>query len=142
MDVDASDYQRMAAKLKAADKTLKRHVTAGIRAVAKPAGEAVIREGSEAMPSRGGLRDYLQGGGRVSLRMRGEGADLALGNRQGVKLGPLDRGELRHPLFSNRKVWVGQRVPADTYTKAIEAQLETLRPRMEQAVEDALKELG
>lgn len=141
MDVDASDYQRMAAKLKAADKTLKRHVTAGIRAVAKPAGEAVIREGSEAMPSRGGLRAYLQGGGRVSLRMRGEGAELALGNRQGIKLGPLDRGELRHPVFG-RKVWVGQRVPDDTYTKVIEAQLETLRPRMEQAVEDALKEMG
>lgn len=177
--VDASDCARLSAKLKGADRVIKRHVVGAIKASAQDSGETVIKDGSASMPSRGGLRDYLQSGGKVGIRLRSDGAFLTLTNRQGIQLAPLDKGDLRHPVFagprmsaaSARKmasdlqaqsggkfkygvgraasrirnagrVWVSQSVPAGTYTKAEEAQLSALKPKIERAVEAALRELA
>jgi len=176
--VDASDYTRLAGKLRDADKAIAKQVRAELADAAKPFGEEVIRDGSDGMPRRGGLRELLQQGGRVSLRMRSDGVDIALQNRDGVQLGPLNKGSLRHPVFARAgmssreagalvddavrstggrlkygrrravsrvrnagRVWRTQTVTADTYTKAAEQRMDKVRPRVEQAIENALKEL-
>lgn len=176
--VDASDYARLAGKLKDADKAIAKQVRAELADAAKPFGEEVIRDGSDSMPRRGGLRELLQQGGRVSLRTRSDGVYVALQNRDGVQLGALNKGSLRHPVFARAgmssreagalvdeavrasggrlkygrrravsrarnagRVWVAQTVSADTYTGAAEKRIDEVRPRVEQAIENALKEL-
>lgn len=99
--VDTSDYQRMATALRrAGDKELWAATRRTLSAAAQPAGLEAIREGSGAMPSRGGLRARLESGGRVTVRMRLDGAVAALQTKDGVQLGALDGGDLRHPVFA------------------------------------------
>ena len=99
-NVDASAYVALAAKLKDSDRVVRRHVNDALKDVAEPFGLGIIEEGSGAMPARNGLRERLLSGGRVTVRMRREGAVLALQNRTGVQLGPLNKGDLRHPVFA------------------------------------------
>lgn len=138
--VDVSDYQRFAAKLKGADKAVQRAIRKRLRAAGKPLGEHVRDEGSESMPSRGGLRSRLQGA-PVTVALRATGVDIWVGNRRKSQFARLDRGVLRHPVYGNRKTWVTQDVPDEAYSRAWESLAPEVRDEFERVLTDAMREL-
>lgn len=100
MDVDATEFARLAVKLREVDKSIARNVRKALTEAAVPAGEKSIAEGSDSMPARGGLRDRIIAGGRATVRLRKDSADVTLTNREGIQLGPINKGQLRHPVFA------------------------------------------
>lgn len=140
------DLQRVADALKAAaDRDLQKRISAAMRDIAKPLGQDVLEEGAAELPSRGGLSAYVASKGRIgvsnSLRGRTASVTLALRNR-GVRFAAMDRGLLRHPVFGNRSVWVGQSLPAGMFSKAFEKRADEVRPRLVKAAQDALNDVA
>lgn len=138
--VDASDYSEFAGRLKQADKAVARNVRKRLRTIAKPLGQVVLEEGSEPMPSRGGLRERLKSSGAVGVSITGSRAALALRAR-GVRIDALNQGRLRHPLFGLRGHWFEQSVPANTYTDAFERHKADVVKDLGEAVDESLREL-
>ncbi len=143
MQIQADDYKEFARRLKGADAKLKRQIRGELRELLVPIGKEIIEQGAESMPSRGGLRAYIEGQGRVVVSAQANRLYMSLsaGRKSGgVRLAPLDRGRLRHPVWQTG-AWAEQNVPAHTFTQAFEAQ----RPQVVEAaagrVRDFLKEL-
>ena len=115
-DVDAGDYKDAARALKDADKKVAASIRKGLREIAKPLAEVVVREGSETMPSSGGLRARLESGKPlVSLAAKSASLNLKRGsNYKSIN----DQGIVRHKVFGNPKKWAAQSVDAGTYTDA------------------------
>lgn len=126
MRIDPPAYKAFAAALKDSDKDIKRQTRASLRALLAPLGVEAIREGSEGMPRRGGLRAYLTANAKASVSLQANRMYLTLNpGRSGVRLGPIDRGSLRHPAIGDMRRPKGQRrfveqsVPSGTYTHAL-----------------------
>ena len=140
LHVDATEYQRVAAKLKAAPAKLKRDFTKRLNNAARPALKEALEEGAEPMPSRGGLRAHIVAQGSVGLSKAGWGIRVALQNKR-VALGQLNDGVLRHPLFGNTKHWYSQDVPEGTFTDAFEAHTEEVQREVAKVFDDVSKSL-
>jgi hypothetical protein len=142
VNIDASDYDRFAAKLKGADRKVAAAIRKRLRQAAKPIGEHVREEGSDPMPARGGLRDRLRGS-RVTTALRGSGVDIWVGNRRKSQLSPIDRrGVVSHPVYGNRKNWASQSVPEGTFSEAFQSVPPEARAEFEKVFRDVFKELG
>lgn len=140
MDVDVSDYKQFAAKLKGADAAVKRAIRKRLREAGKPLGEHVRDEGSEAMPSRGGLRSRLQRS-PVAVALLASGVNIWVGNRRKSQFARLDKGVLRHPVYGRMKTWVGQDVPEGTFSDAWDKVPPDVRDDFERVLVDVMKEL-
>lgn len=140
VDVDASEYQALAARLRGIDRDLKARVRGRLQSIGKPIGEEVIAEGSGPMPRRGGLRAHLMQG-RVGMTLGRDRVSLRLGNRTGIQLRPLNEGRLRHRVFGSDR-WVVQSVRRDTYSDAfLDRRAEVAADLMDE-VSALLKEVG
>lgn len=122
--------QKVARAYRDGDKVMRRAIGRAARDVAKPLGEAVVREGAQTLPARGGLRQRVRTGGRVTVTSQLGGptprVTMTLRNRYGYQLGRMERGELRHPIWPrvtqsrDEWDWAEQRVPAGKFTAAFE----------------------
>lgn len=140
LDVDASEYKAFAQKLKAADKSVARSLRKRLREAGKPLSEGVLEDGPDGLPSSGGLADWLrQSKGTVSITQARLEIKLSRGGRH--DLGAINRGQLRHPLFGNRRVWFAQSVEAGTYDKAFEKHAEQALPEVERVLDDIMREI-
>jgi len=138
--VDADQYRTVAAKLKD-DKQLKRAFSKRLRTSARPALEAVLAEGAEKMPRRGGLARHMVDAGRVSLSQAGAGIAGVLSNKRAA-LGRVDSsGLVRHPLFGRRKHWFATSVPAGTFSEAFESRADEIRAEVARAFDDVAAKL-
>lgn len=140
------DMQRVADALKeAGDKALMNRVRKAMRDAGKPIGTRVLKRGAEEMPHRGGLSDRISGLGRVGVNnaLRGRVANISIVLRvKGADLRAINRGTLRHPVFGNREVWVGQPVPEAAWTRAFEAEVDEARVAVLKAAQDALNDVA
>jgi hypothetical protein len=138
-----AQFQQLADRLKAAaDRDLRKQVGASLRKVAKPIGQRVLEKGAESMPHKGGLSAKI-GKGKVGVRagLTGRQASVSLLLKAGgYDLNPLDRGQLRHPVFGNKKSWVRQSVPSGRFTAAFEAEAPKARAEVLKAVNDTLND--
>ena len=140
LDVDTSDYKAFTAKLKGAEKSVARNLRKRLREAGKPLADGLLQDGPEGLPSGGGLADWLrQSKGAVSMTQTKLQIRLARGGKH--DLGAINRGQLRHPLYGNRRVWVGQSVEAGTYDKAFDKHAEQALPAIERVLDDIMKEI-
>lgn len=145
----ADDFKKAASALKGlGDKGITRATAKGLRATAKPLGEAMVRAGSAQMPRRGGFSAQVaRSRVRVSALIGGKSPriDIILRSPAGYSLGPLDRGELRHPVFSRAgrpKVWVRQGVPAGAFRDEFERGAPILRRVLVTELTQAIDEVA
>lgn len=114
--------ERVARAYRDGDKILRRAITKSLRDVAKPLGEAIIREGAEGLPHSGGLSATIRDNGRVTVTASLTGSSpkvtIGLSNRQGIQMASLDKGSLRHPVYGHRSAWVLQSIRAHLFTDA------------------------
>ena len=138
--VDVSDYKQFAAKLKGADAKVKRAIRKRLKEAGKPLGEHTRDEGSDAMPSGGGLRDRLLGA-PVATAMLASGVNVWVGNRRKSQFVGLNKGVLRHPVWGRMKTWRSQAVPEGTYSEAWQDVPPDVRAKFDQVLTDVIKEL-
>lgn len=142
----ADDLDRIAAALRqAADRELQKKVSGAMRGPARVLGRVVLDEGSQEMPSRGGLAARIRELGRVgvsnSLRGRVASVNVILKNK-GVNLKALDVGVLRHPVFGNRGWWVQQQVPGGAFSRAFDREAGSVRDEVTKAAQDVLTDVA
>lgn len=145
--VDASDYQRMLAKLKTIDKKVAAAYRKRLRYAAVPIGRLVLERGAEQMPHRGGLADRITRS-KVAASVRGMGADVWLGKRNKSQISRMNKGSFRKPVFAdalneprNDWTWVDQPVPAMAFSEALKGVAPEAAERMRAVVTDIMKEL-
>ena len=140
LDVDTSDYKAFTAKLKGAEKSVARNLRKRLREAGKPLAEGLVQDGPEGLPSGGGLADWLrQSKGTVSMTQSRLEIKLSRGGRH--DLNAINRGQLRHPLYGNRRVWVVQSVASGTYDKAFEKHAGQALPEVERVLDDIMREI-
>ena len=140
LDVDASEYKAFAKKLKGAERSVARDLRKRLREAVKPLTEGLVQDGPEGLPSSGGLADWLrQSKGSMSMTRTKLQIRLARGGKH--DLNAINRGQLRHPLYGNRRVWVAQSVESGTYDKAFEKHAEQALPVIERVLDDIMREI-
>jgi hypothetical protein len=137
--VDSSDFARAAAALReSGDVGLRRRVGAELRAIGKPVGRAVIADAAPRLPRRGGLSARVAAarvGQTNATTGRSPRVTVNLSTREGYALGPMDRGQLRHPIFGHKKRWVTQRLDPGAFTEPFEEQAPRAQAAMLRALE-------
>lgn len=139
------EFHKLAARVKdAGDKKLRTATGKAIRDVAKPAGKRILGKAAESMPQRGGLAAKIASGSiGVRSSYSGSRAQVSLLLKaHGYDLNPLERGELRHPVYGNRKSWVRQSVPANRFTEAFEAEAPRVRAEVLKAAQGVLNDVA
>lgn len=141
--IQADEYRRFFAATKAASGKIRTRARKRIRDTAKTMAPGLVQEGADAMPSRGGLAEHVASKGRnPTVSLTATGARLVLGKKKGPQIGRMNEGNLRHPLYGNRKVWLPQPVPAGSWTEAAEKRLPKLRDEVAREINQVMKELG
>lgn len=138
--INAAEFTRFAAKLKASDKSVRTRVRRRLREVGREFAPEIIAEGAQTMP--GSLPEHIkEKGSRPLVSQTATGVRLVLGKNAGPQIGRLNEGGLRHPTYG-RPPWVEQSVPAGTWTKALEKRLPVIRDAVAQEVNKIMGELG
>lgn len=147
LDADLTEWRRMSALLKAADKKLARETRKAFKTVGQPIADTVAAEGAGKMPHKGGLSAYLAANAtpRVNLPAAFGGVStmsiVLQDKRGGVKLKAMDRGMLRHPLFGLRSTWRLQPVKANAWSDSFMKQKAKAVDAVEKAVRDTINQL-
>jgi len=128
--------------LKAVDKSIKNEFAKEMRAVGKPAGDAVRDAYGESMPRRGGLAARLRASKiGVRTRLSGKSVGVRLDVRNAHDLEAIEAGVLRKPVFGNRKVWAQQSVPKGVGDRAFEKQQPAVTRRMLDAMDAVTRKI-
>lgn len=142
-----AELERLGKALKGVEKIVQKNLRAQLRTTVRPLTDAVIKEGAEPLPKRGGLRDRVlagRGGLRADL-FGGRSVRLTLmfTDRQKDSLGLLDRtGSIRHPVFRTG-TWVEQRVsPPGRFTAAFMREKTHIQAKAQAALEETARELA
>ena len=129
--------------LKSADKELKRETFRGLNRAVKPMRAAVKASAEERMPS--GYGPTFAKSLRIRTRRRTDGITLvgtAKGNPRARKVGDLEAGRLRHPLFGDREHWYTQRVQPGFWSKPLEASAPLVRRELIKVMDDMAEKIA
>jgi hypothetical protein len=139
-----ADLRQLGAAYKGGDKVLQKRLRTGLQAAEKPLSEAVVRDGSAALPARGGLRARVaasRGAVTASLASRNVAVSIRATNRQKDALGALDSGLLRHPVYGHGK-WVAQTIRANQFSDAFRRHAPDAQRRVNAEIAKALDEIA
>lgn len=138
----AEQLEQLARRLRqVGDKGLNRRFSAGLNRAAKPLKEAAKASARSRLPARGGLAARVVGA-KYSTRRRRDGIRItARAGTQRVDLEALDRGEVRHPVFGDRRVWVRQRVVPGWWTRPMQDGAPAVRRELERVMDEVSREL-
>jgi hypothetical protein len=139
-----ADLRQLGDAYKGADKIIQKRMRTGIQEAGKPLAERVVREGSEDLPSRGGLRARIAAarpGITAALAGRNVAVSVRIANRQKDALGALDSGTLRHPVWKTGR-WVAQSIPAGRFDAAFRRGAPEATEKVNAAVAQALREIA
>lgn len=134
----ADEFLRLSKALKHAGRTdLRKELNAGMRRGAKPLVAKTRAEALKRLPRRGGLAAQVaKEPQRVQVRTgRTPGVRLVVGRRNGGARSA-NRGQIRHPVFGNRDVWVNQSVPPGWFDEPIKKEAPAIRRELEKALHD------
>lgn len=137
----AEQFLRLSKALKHAGRTgMRRELNTGIRRAARPLVAKTRAEARRTLPQRGGLAAQVaKEPQRVQVRTGAKtaGVRLVVGKRSpGAR--SANRGQIRHPVFGNREVWVDQRVPVGWFDDTIKAEAPAIRREIERALNDVI----
>jgi hypothetical protein len=129
------------------DGTIVNDMAKEMRKAARPAIRAIRKHETEILPHRGGLNLWVA---KASIRTkvfrgpRTAGVRL-MQSRKSTKgkadLRGMDGGKVRHPVFGNRSVWVGQGVPPGMFTDVDGKVIDEFRDGIVVAVDRAVSRL-
>ncbi len=119
-----------------AGKGLRKELLAGIQRGAKPVKAAVEQSWASRAPHRGGLSQRPL---RIAARTRASGQKVGVrivsASRDGYSLGAIDRGQVKHPVFGNRKAWSITQIQPGIITDPQERTAPDVRAEIVRAIE-------
>lgn len=139
--IEPQEYREFSRQLRQAERGLRLAIRKRVREAGKPLSEAMVREGAQGMPARGGLQEQFLRRGNAKLSQTTTSIRIVLG-RRGSYIGSVDRtGRVRHPLFGDREHWYSTPVPAGTWRDAFEDHKDEAIDTVSKALVDVVKEL-
>lgn len=142
----SADLERLAIAYREGGRKIRSAMAKGLRAPANPLAEAVVKQGAEKMPRRGGLSERIaasRGGVTVSLLGQRVSVSLRMKTVEGYDLRTIDRkGIIRHPVFGNRKVWNVTKVEPHAFTDVFNEGAPEVRQAVLTAIRTALAEIA
>lgn len=141
--VNAEGLARLGAHLKAAGRgDLRRKLLAGIRAAAKDITPDIQQSARDTLPRRGGLAERVAGS-RFSTRtsLSSRGASVRLTGVNAYQIRGMNAGRLRHPVYGQPSVWVGQSVEPGWFDRPIERAAPDVRRRISQTAADVAADI-
>lgn len=132
-----SQWAKAEAKLrKAAEHEALRGVRKAISKETLTARKRIRSAALEKLPHKGGLNKWAAVLPTALTRQTADGFSVRIRMQRGKHdFKDLDRGQIRHPVFGNRKTWVNETVNGGFFTREIEA----LKPELEHAVSEAFR---
>ena len=141
------DLFKLAADLRRAGATsLQRELYAAVQRGGRKVVDAA-KQGAGTLPQRGGLAERVAGATyRVQLKGgRNPGVRITVTEKTGkpVDLNSIDRtGNVRHPLYGNRRHWYTTRAPQGWFTQPAMAAAPEVRKELEAAVDAIEREIS
>lgn len=139
-----ADLEKLGAAFKAAEKPIKRRISASLRKAGEEIAKEVPAIGAELMPKRGGLAERLakaRGGVTVALGSRNVSVSIRAKSVEGYALRKIDQGMVRHPVW-HTGVWAVQPVPEHAFTDAFKKESPKAQKAMSDAVQQALHDIA
>lgn len=124
--------------------TLRKELLRGMRESAKPAIRHVKDAALRDFPAGGGLNKFAQKSA-IGVRTRTSGKDAGvriIALKKGHDVRAMDRGEVRHPLWGNRKHWYPQSVKPGFFTATLSGEGEQVQVRMLEVMDETLHAIG
>jgi len=152
-----AQLRTLAAELKTAERTLWLRTARSLRAVAKPAADAVQAEERRVLPKRGGLNEWVASakvGVRISTTSRSAGVTLRQGRTSGGGLSRSNlaalnnQGKIRHPVYADPEKtrrewhWVDQSAPANFWEHALEGMAPEAMVAMKAVLDETARVAG
>lgn len=140
-------FDQVAKALRAAGRTdLARDLEKGLTKSLEDLIPKTQAEARRILPSGGGLADKVASTPqKVQKRNSAQpGARLVVARRRGSGAAAANKGEVRHPVFGNRKVFVSQQVPPGWFDNTLEREgpnvVEAMRPVIAELLDRVAKE--
>jgi hypothetical protein len=124
------------------DKDLDRALRRAGQRCGKPM-KTAAREGAlKRLPKRGGLAERVANS-KFGVRMTSSGKRVGVRiiGRSGYDLQGMDDGEIRKPVFGNRKNWVSQEIAPGWFSESEEAAAPKFRDEFDQALDELGRQL-
>lgn len=139
----AASLAQLSADLKSmANGGLRRVLLKGIRDAARPLAAAAQVSARETLPRWGGLADVI-GSTKIVVRTRtaGRTVGVRITDPAHRRTRDMDRGEVRHPVFGNRKAWVTEQIKPGWFTRPMEEGSPHVRVAIVRVIDDVGRRL-
>ena len=113
---------RLAARCQQAGPKIRQQMTRTLRRTAKQLVPLIKEAAHEKFPNAGGMDEFIEHA-TIGVRIQTSGRSAGLyirAERKGHDIYSLNQGNLRHPVFGNRAIWVSQSIPPGFFTETIE----------------------
>jgi hypothetical protein len=132
----ADQFLRLSKALKEAGQTgLRKELNKGLREATKPL-IAQTRVAASRLPQRGGLAARVaKTPQRVQVRTGRDPGVRIVVPKSSSGARAADAGQVRHPVFGNRKVWVTQKVTGGWFSDTLRDGASVVRPKLRDALE-------
>lgn len=144
IDVDPPDKMDLVARTlrQMGDKELAREIYKALnRATSKMKADAKAEAGRR-LPQRGGLARRVAGAKLSTRRKGGRNPGVAIVAKGMDQLARMDEGQVKHPVYGNRDVWVTQDITGGWFSEPMEAGKPEAARQIEEAMDDLAVEIA
>ena len=120
------------------DKDLARELSKGLNRATKDLKADAKAEAGRRLPQRGGLAARVAGAKLSTRRRSGRNPGVRIQAAGMAQLSGMDAGQVKHPVFGNRDVWVTQQIAGGWFSDPMEAG----GPAVARAVEAVLDDVA
>lgn len=140
LDVDPPDKLDLVARTlrDLGDKDLSRELFRGLNRASTKLKAAAKAEAGRRLPQRGGLARRVAGAKLSTRRVAGRNPGVKIQAKGMAQLAGMDAGQVLHPVFGNRDVWVTQDITGGWFSEPMEAG----RDEAAAAIDDMLDDLA
>lgn len=142
----SAELEKLAIAYREGGRKIRARAAMRLREAAKPLAAEVIDKGSDEMPEHGGMRERMkQARARVTVSLLGKRVSVSIPvkTNEGYAIRAIDRtGEIRHPVYGNRKVWRTTQVKPHAYTDVFKEGAPAVSRATAAAVREALREIA
>lgn len=138
VDVEVPDRLDLVARVlrDLGDKELNRELFRGLNRASQKLKADAKDEAGRRLPHRGGLNRRVAGAKLATRRRGGRNPGVAITARGMDQLGLMDAGQVKHPVFGNRDVWVTQEITGGWFSEPMEAGKDEAAAAVEEVLDD------
>ena len=139
----ANDLAQVAGAINRLVPELRKEYLGAIRKVSKPLATATQEAAKSMLPHGGGLNEFVADS-KIAVRTRTSGQMVGVRivtTKPNHDLEALDAGNVRHPVFGNRKVWVLGQVRPGFFTETIRDRAPQVQAALVDVMETFLKRI-